>query len=34
MSRKRTREYREKYWAEHDKDDYECPDCGRGRSEV
>jgi 5-methylcytosine-specific restriction endonuclease McrA len=25
---------RERFWAEHDKDDYECPNCGSGRSEV
>jgi 5-methylcytosine-specific restriction endonuclease McrA len=28
------REHREKYWREHDKDEYTCPECGRGREEV
>jgi len=25
---------RQRYWDEHDKETYECPDCGRGRGEI
>jgi len=25
---------REWYWSEHDKSEYECPDCGRGSDRV
>lgn len=28
------RRAREKFWEEHDRDNYTCPDCGRGRSEI
>jgi len=26
--------HRTKYWKRHDKETYECPDCGRGVTEV
>jgi nucleoside 2-deoxyribosyltransferase len=25
---------RERYWKEHPKEEYECPDCGRGRGDI
>lgn len=34
MTRDRKPGYKEKFWAEHDIDAYECPDCGNKRSEV
>jgi 5-methylcytosine-specific restriction endonuclease McrA len=34
MNRRNAKEYQKKFWSEHDKDEYECPDCGKDRTEV
>ncbi len=34
MSRHHADDYRERFWNEHDIDEYECPGCGRQRDEV
>lgn len=34
VSNKSRRLARERYWSEHEKSSYTCPDCGRGESEI
>ncbi|WP_226043417.1 HNH endonuclease signature motif containing protein [Natrinema sp. DC36] len=34
MRRELADDYQAKFWGEHDKDEYECPDCGRNWSEA